>query len=242
MSYPIDDSSQKRPLNTRLYIRILKIGILLYPSYVILDWFVYPEHVYLFLAIRCFVSFCLFLALLFYDRINKKHHSIILIVCFFTVSFGISLMCFYGGEGFHSSYIIGVVQILLVTTLFQEISKKTYLFVVTVIVVPHFLLLSFTPWSLQGLLINLFGILVFSVIAVVAHNFLTDLSMENKALKGILPICARCKKIRDDKGYWNDVAAYVRDHADVEFSHGLCEDCMKDLYPEYVVRKEGKPQ
>jgi len=53
---------------------------------------------------------------------------------------------------------------------------------------------------------------------------------EVKRLKGIFPICASCKKIRDDKGYWNQVEVYIRDHSEAEFSHGICPDCAKKLY------------
>jgi AmiR/NasT family two-component response regulator len=56
---------------------------------------------------------------------------------------------------------------------------------------------------------------------------------EVKVLRGILPICMSCKKIRDDEGYWQEVAVYVRDHSEAEFSHGLCPDCAKKLYPEF---------
>jgi DNA-binding NarL/FixJ family response regulator len=55
---------------------------------------------------------------------------------------------------------------------------------------------------------------------------------EIKTLSGMLPICAHCKKIRDDKGYWQQLEGYLKDHADVEFSHGLCPDCIRKLYPE----------
>jgi PAS domain S-box-containing protein len=51
-----------------------------------------------------------------------------------------------------------------------------------------------------------------------------------KTLRGLIPICASCKKIRDDKGYWSQVEVYVRDHSEAEFSHGICPDCMKKLY------------
>jgi tetratricopeptide (TPR) repeat protein len=61
-----------------------------------------------------------------------------------------------------------------------------------------------------------------------------------KQLSGLLPICANCKKIRDDKGYWQDVAVYVRDHSEAEFSHGICPDCMAELYPEFVNKREYK--
>jgi AmiR/NasT family two-component response regulator len=54
-----------------------------------------------------------------------------------------------------------------------------------------------------------------------------------KRLSGLLPICASCKKIRDDGGYWQQVEVYIRDHADVEFSHGLCPDCAHRLYPDF---------
>ena len=53
-----------------------------------------------------------------------------------------------------------------------------------------------------------------------------------KVLRGILPICARCKKIRNDDGYWEQVDVYMRQHTDVEFSHGICPECIAELYPD----------
>jgi len=50
-------------------------------------------------------------------------------------------------------------------------------------------------------------------------------------LSGLLPICASCKKIRDDKGYWNQIESYIREHSEAEFSHGICPECVKKLYP-----------
>jgi tetratricopeptide (TPR) repeat protein len=54
-----------------------------------------------------------------------------------------------------------------------------------------------------------------------------------RQLSGLLPICANCKKVRDDEGYWHDVAVYIQGHSEAEFSHGVCPDCLKVLYPEY---------
>lgn len=56
---------------------------------------------------------------------------------------------------------------------------------------------------------------------------------EIKTLKGILPICCVCKKIRDDKGYWNQLESYIREHSDAEFSHGICQECAKKMYPDF---------
>ncbi|MGW8287450.1 MAG: sensor histidine kinase [Desulfobulbales bacterium] len=53
---------------------------------------------------------------------------------------------------------------------------------------------------------------------------------EVKVLRGILPICSSCKKIRDEKGYWKQIESYIRDHSDAEFSHGICDECYKKLY------------
>ncbi|MBI5374703.1 MAG: response regulator [Candidatus Schekmanbacteria bacterium] len=54
-----------------------------------------------------------------------------------------------------------------------------------------------------------------------------------KTLSGMLPICASCKKIRDDKGYWNQIESYLRDHSEAEFSHGICPECAEKFYPDY---------
>ena len=53
-----------------------------------------------------------------------------------------------------------------------------------------------------------------------------------KLLSGFLPICASCKRIRDDRGYWQQIESYIRDHSEAEFSHGICPDCARKLYPE----------
>ncbi len=55
-----------------------------------------------------------------------------------------------------------------------------------------------------------------------------------KRLSGLIPICASCKKIRDDTGYWRQVEEYVSDHSEAKFSHGICPDCIKSQYPEYA--------
>jgi len=61
---------------------------------------------------------------------------------------------------------------------------------------------------------------------------------EVKQLRGIIPICSGCKKIRDDAGYLHQVESYIHDHTEAQFSHGICPDCMKRLYPDF----EGEPK
>ncbi|MFC2155828.1 response regulator [Acidobacteriota bacterium] len=65
-------------------------------------------------------------------------------------------------------------------------------------------------------------------IALYKHKAETEL----KILRGILPICVSCKKIRDDKGYWKQIESYIRDRSEAEFSHSLCPNCAEKLYPQ----------
>jgi len=66
-----------------------------------------------------------------------------------------------------------------------------------------------------------------------------------KTLEGLLPICANCKNIRDDDGYWHQVEVYVRQHSNAKFSHSICPECADQLYPglydEVKTEKNNKP-
>jgi hypothetical protein len=55
-----------------------------------------------------------------------------------------------------------------------------------------------------------------------------------KVLRGVLPICPGCKKVRDDRGYWEWVESYVRTRSEADFSHSMCPECLLILYPDYV--------
>ena len=62
---------------------------------------------------------------------------------------------------------------------------------------------------------------------------LQDALKEIRTLSGFIPICASCKKIRDDKGFWKQVEVYIQERSDVQFSHSVCPECKIKLYPEY---------
>ncbi|MBP1770895.1 MAG: Diguanylate cyclase [Holophagaceae bacterium] len=74
-----------------------------------------------------------------------------------------------------------------------------------------------------------------------ARNEELSLALGNvKQLSGLLPICACCKKIRDDKGYWNQLEQYISEHSDVGFSHGICPDCVETVFPGRTARQAAK--
>lgn len=71
---------------------------------------------------------------------------------------------------------------------------------------------------------------------------LEQASQSVKTLQGMLPICSGCKKIRDDKGYWSQIESYFQKHANLGFSHGLCPDCLEEIYPEHTMRNQETNQ
>ncbi|MBN1523041.1 MAG: hypothetical protein JW904_01050 [Spirochaetales bacterium] len=66
-------------------------------------------------------------------------------------------------------------------------------------------------------------------------------SVEIKTLQGILPICSYCKKVRDDKGYWDQIDSYLAAHTDATFSHGMCPDCLQKHHPEVYKKYRDRP-
>ena len=61
----------------------------------------------------------------------------------------------------------------------------------------------------------------------IQHAAIKNVLSEMKILKGLLPICVSCNKIRDDKGYWNQIEFYISNHSEAEFTHGICPECVK---------------
>ena len=103
------------------------------------------------------------------------------------------------------------------------------------------------PWSLSFTLFNgiigmYYGILKAEKLA--REELIIDLQKalaDVKTLSGMLPICAWCKKIRDDEGYWQKIEAYFKSHSDLDFTHGICNDCAKKQYPDLFPESEEKP-
>ncbi len=75
-----------------------------------------------------------------------------------------------------------------------------------------------------------------------ANAELADALEQVKTLRGLIPMCAHCKGIRDDAGFWQSVETYICEHSDADFSHGICPDCIKAQYPELYaeLHAEGK--
>jgi len=86
--------------------------------------------------------------------------------------------------------------------------------------------------SFETIIISLFGMIIIYLT--------TKLFQKMKYLEGILPVCASCKRIRDEKGNWHQIKEYVRDRTEAEFSHGICPECAEKLYPEFNPYKNNE--
>lgn len=71
---------------------------------------------------------------------------------------------------------------------------------------------------------------------------LTEHIEQIKTLRGFIPICSSCKKIRDEKGYWESVEEYLAKHSEAELTHSICDDCVKKLYPVYDQKQKDKKE
>ena len=86
--------------------------------------------------------------------------------------------------------------------------------------------------SIPNRMIALFVIWVTVVLSILRKNR----EDEVKTLRGLLPICSYCKKIRDDQGYWKNLEVYIATHSHADFTHGLCPDCGMKHYPEVFIK------
>lgn len=87
---------------------------------------------------------------------------------------------------------------------------------------------------------SLFESIAIILLAVVTLGITRQVFKKMKYLEGILPVCASCKKIRDDKASWHQIEEYIRDRSAVDFSHGICPDCARKLYPELFKEEAAK--
>ena len=106
--------------------------------------------------------------------------------------------------------------------------------------------IAMLPWSLSFALFN--GVIGLyygtnKVEKMAREEVIKDLQKalaEVKTLSGLLPICSSCKNIRNDEGYWQQIEDYISKHSDLDFTHGICGECVKKLYPELYPKFKEK--
>lgn len=127
----------------------------------------------------------------------------------------------------------------------KTLTSESGAFLVVIVVIwlneiadlPHHLLgapktpINFREGILESLLVLIIWFLTILVTAKLLHQI--------KFLHGLLPVCSGCKKIRTDEGAWKEIEVYIEENSDVEFTHGMCPECIKKYYPEYADKLNG---
>ena len=141
-------------------------------------------------------------------------------------------------------FLVGVLAILAVHSAIQAISTYFFETPLTDLLQAGVLQGSSMAFQTMARLILLIGMI--SLNSQRLELALAEARKEIKILEGLLPICANCKKIRDENDRWQHMEIYITDHASVEFTHGLCPECLRTLYPEFaeeiLLRGTDKPR
>lgn len=224
----------------KFYIYLLLFGTIGFPLFIPLDLIAYPDIKLKLIAVRLIISAISLIQLIFAYRIKEKYISFLIPLFSYFAALAMSIMCYLTGEGFSSLYNAGLYQVLIVVTILFYLKSTFFTLLMIIVIIQHFILLSFAGQFIFREFINaLFSLGGFAIISILAHYLAFKTQSENVILKGLLPICANCKSIRDDKGYWNQIESYIHQHSEARFSHSLCPDCTKKLYPDIYDKIAG---
>ncbi|MFH1459846.1 MAG: hypothetical protein ABIG64_05675 [Candidatus Omnitrophota bacterium] len=215
---------------TRLAIQLL-IGFFGMLSYHLWDCVYYPDYRSPLLIVRLFTMVYCFIFYIIIEKIPEKLVSAVMGSAYIVAAFGISSMTMVVNEGFNSIYFAGNIVIIVVMAVLTSKPFVEFLVPGSLIIILHNILLSFGPKATLRTILTTSGFLCYAVALGFILNILVNkVRKEVMTLRTILPICSKCKKIRDDKGYWNQIERYITDHSETEFTHGICPDCAKALY------------
>ena len=202
-------------------------ALVFYPLFYLLDINVYPDYKFEFIIIRAIFWGIAFICLFFVRRVKRDFFFFLL---FPLAAFSVTYMTILVGEGYASEYYVGNILVVITATASFRMKTAKFITLLSILIGQHFLLLSFLPFEFIDLLKNLFFFGFAVIVSIILQIVIQNLSEEITTLKGFLPICAKCKKIRDDKGYWNQMERYISDHSQAEFTHDICPECAEELY------------
>jgi len=204
----------------------------------------YPTYARQLLSIRILVATIFFLPYFFIEKIPEKYIPYMLAPLYIIAGFGISYMTIIVEEGFRSIYFAGNMIVILIAAV---TAKKIVLEFITpsiLIIIFHILLLFKGPHaSFREIAAPVLFLFFNACVGLILNVVVNNIRKEVRTLRKFLPICANCKKIRDDKGYWNQIEVYIQKHSEASFSHGMCPECSDGLYGDedwYIEMKKNK--
>jgi hypothetical protein len=220
----------KLPDKRRYYSFAYAIGASLFLICHAYDWFFCYECRWAMLIVRLAVSVCFGLGIVFFHRLNEKWLDPLAASLVVLAGADVSVLALIEGRGFASPVYAGHFVVIMAFSLLFQLKTWQYAAALGVILTQHFVMLSFISSPPRFLVLHLLALPLCSLLGVITHHIIHTLIIRTRQLEGFLPICARCKKIRDDKGYWNQIEEYIRTHSEAEFTHSLCEECAEKHY------------
>jgi hypothetical protein len=220
----------RRLTKNEIYILACCLGLPLVIGGISLDTSFYPEIKQQLLYTRIVHTLCFFICIALFKFGKEKYADFIASCCICFSGIIVTLQCFVSGDGFACPHYIGHLMLIIVISILFQLKTSYYLFCIVFILAQHFIWLSFIPFTYPDLVKNIFALSSTFLIGLIVHWTIQSLVTKIKVLQGFLPICAKCKKIRDDKGYWNQLELYISKHTDAQFSHSMCPECLKEMY------------
>ncbi len=218
-------------------------AIVFLPAFYFLDILYYPAQKGALLTIRLTTVAVFIVIRYFVLRVKREHLFPLTVFAILVGLFATSMLCLFTGQGFTSPYYAATLEgIIIISLLLFQVGKKEFTLILLAAVIQHFIVLSFGPFDLRGFLLQVMILGSISIASALIHNLVFDLTEEVKTLKGFIPICAHCKKIRNDEGFWFQVEEYIQEHSEAEFLKGYCPECeAKDKEPQ-APDNSGQPE
>jgi hypothetical protein len=213
---------------------ILILGIVLALVFHPLDYYFARSNVFVLLLTRLSEAIFLLTLMVIVNRCRDNWVGRVMLIGYVGSSLFTSLLTFLTG-GYLSYYYPGSVIIIIFAAIYFK-NYKYFIIAVVANLILYFTILSFGPKEFKYILMDAIFLGTYSISGGIIHYLSCKSYKEIKILKGFLPICAKCKKIRNDKGYWNQIEKYITERSEVEFTHSLCPDCAEIIRSEYQLQ------
>jgi hypothetical protein len=212
----------------RYTIYLFLIGIPAYSLFYISDYLAYHKFALQIFFVRASVTLFLFILLYLAKRVQLKYMWAIAFAAVLSTSTSITAICMITGEGFNSLYYMGIIQVIVASTLLIQLMFKEYVALLVLVNFQYFFLLRFLPYAPVNLVRNATALFFTSIISLIIHVLINSLIAENNDLQDFLPICMYCKKVKNESGNWDKMEAYFEANTTIMFSQGLCPECLEE--------------
>ncbi|THB71349.1 MAG: hypothetical protein D6B25_18675 [Desulfobulbaceae bacterium] len=189
------------------------------------------------LSARIAISVWFLFVIILFLRIDQKWFDYLAAFSALLASVTVTLLAVITGDGFTSPVYAGHFLVIMAFSLLFQLKNTLFTTALTLMLVQHFVILSFVPSQPKFIILHLLVLISCALLGGVTHHIIYTLFVRNRELETFLPICANCKSIRDDQGYWQKVEKYIEEQQQTSITHSICDPCARELYGEEIFQK-----